>query len=70
MGNQDKHQRGRSQSEHRPERTQVNTLQTASNCVTISTERRIKIFSQLVRHFTAIIYLVAELVIGTKPGKL
>lgn len=33
-------------------------------------QRRLVIFSQLIRHLTAIVYLVAELVLGFKPEKL
>jgi hypothetical protein len=32
--------------------------------------RRVQIFSQMVRHLTALVYLVAELVLGEKPEKL
>jgi hypothetical protein len=33
-------------------------------------QRKLKIFSQMIRHLTALIYLVAELVLGEKPPKL
>ena len=33
-------------------------------------KRKIQIFSQIVRHLTALVYLIAELVLGEKPEKL
>ena len=45
-------------------------LKNGPECVTIDEERKVKIFAQLVRHLTAIIYLIAELVLGRYPGKL
>jgi hypothetical protein len=48
-------------------RNQV-TLSNTNECATM--RRKVVIFSQLVRHLTAIIYLVAELVLGEKPEKL
>lgn len=36
----------------------------------IDTRRKVEIFSQMIRLVTALIYLIAELVIGTKPEKL
>ena len=33
-------------------------------------KRKLEIFSQMIRHLTALVYLVAELVIGYKPEKL
>jgi hypothetical protein len=33
-------------------------------------KRKVEIFSQIVRHLTAIVYLVAELYLGHKPDKL
>jgi len=33
-------------------------------------ERRIEIFSQIIRHLTALVYLIAELVMGEKPERL
>jgi len=46
------------------------SLQIASDCAKIDIQRKLEIFSQMVRHLTALIYLVAELVIGVKPEKL
>jgi hypothetical protein len=48
--------------------TVAGPLSTGPECATI--RRKVAIFSQLVRHLTAIIYLVAELVLGFKPEKL
>jgi len=46
-------------------------LKTAAKCdKIIDDRRRAEIFNQLVRHLTAIVWLVAELVIGRKPEKL
>lgn len=45
-------------------------LKTSPNCDKIDDGRKIEIFSLMVRHLTAIVYLVAELVIGRKLGKL
>lgn len=36
----------------------------------IDAMRKVQIFSQIIRHLTALVYLVAELVIGQKPEKL
>lgn len=47
-----------------------NSLQSFSTCDKIDTYRKVQIFSQMVRHITALLYLIAELVIGTKPEKL
>ena len=33
-------------------------------------KRKLEIFSQMIRHLTALVYLVAELVVGYKPEKL
>lgn len=33
-------------------------------------ERQIEIFSQIARHLLALVYLIAELVLGEKPPKL
>jgi len=33
-------------------------------------KRKIQIFSQIVRHLTALVYLLAELYLGEKPEKL
>lgn len=52
----------------RAQTQQIGTLQTQSNCATM--KRKVEIFSQLVRHMTAIVYLVAELHLGQKPEKL
>jgi hypothetical protein len=46
------------------------SLQSDINNGTMGTMRKVQIFSQMVRHITALIYLIAELVIGTKPEKL
>jgi len=51
-------------------RTNGHPLQITNDCAKIDTRRKLEIFSQMVRHFTALIYLVAELVIGVKPEKL
>jgi hypothetical protein len=45
-------------------------LNNAPSCGKIDHRRQVEIFSQLVRHLTAIVYLVAELWIGKKPEKL
>lgn len=55
-------------AQSRPERAEIETLQTAPNCVTI--ERKVEIFSQIAREIKSIIYLVAELYLGEKPKKL
>jgi hypothetical protein len=36
----------------------------------MNNERKVQIFGQLIRHLTAIVYLIAELIIGEKPEKL
>lgn len=36
----------------------------------IDARRKVEIFSQMVRHCTALIMLIAELVIGVKPDRL
>lgn len=33
-------------------------------------KRKVELFSQLIRHLTAIVYIVAELVLGYRPEKL
>jgi len=33
-------------------------------------KRQLEIFSQIIRHLTALVYLLAELVMGEKPEKL
>jgi hypothetical protein len=33
-------------------------------------KRKLEIFSQMIRHLAALVYLVAELVLGYKPDKL
>ena len=45
-------------------------LQIANDCAKIDTRRKLEIFSQILRNVTALVYLVAELVIGQKPEKL
>jgi hypothetical protein len=36
----------------------------------MDTKRKVELFSQLVRHLTAIVYILAELSLGYKPEKL
>jgi hypothetical protein len=38
--------------------------------IDITLTRKVEIFSQIIRHLTAIVYLVAELYLGQKPEKL
>jgi hypothetical protein len=38
--------------------------------IDITTRRKVEIFSQMVRHCTALIILIAELVLGFKPDRL
>lgn len=45
-------------------------LQTDINNGKIDATRKMQIFSQIIRHLTALVYLIAELVIGAKPEKL
>lgn len=45
-------------------------LQKTAGYDKISKVRTLQIFSQITRHLTAIMYLIAELVIGEKPEKL
>jgi hypothetical protein len=33
-------------------------------------KRKLEVFSQIIRHLTALVYLIAELVLGEKPEKL
>jgi len=33
-------------------------------------KRQVELFSQLARHLTAIVYIIAELVLGYRPEKL
>ena len=55
-------------------RTQNQQLKTSQECDKIQgkvdDKRKVEIFSQMIRHITAIVYLIAELVIGRKPEKL
>lgn len=46
------------------------SLQSDLICDKIDTYRKVQIFTQMMRHITALVYLIAELVIGTKPEKL
>jgi len=36
----------------------------------MDTKRKVELFSQLVRHLTAIVYILAELALGFRPEKL
>lgn len=48
----------------------MSLLQSDKNGGKIDTTRKVQIFSQIIRHLTALVYLIAELVIGEKPDKL
>ena len=61
---------GQPTNQQRPVRAQVNTLQNDATCDKMIARRKAEIFSQLARHMTAIVYLIAELHLGKKPEKL